>query len=183
MAPEQLLSAHQATHQADIYGLGAVLYRVVTGRYVFHGLEGTELAKAKIMQQSPRLSLSRWDSTALGFRDVVQKALQRDPKDRYASADEVRRDLMAIRNKEHTRRPSIGALGRSYLPNLAAAAIYIALAVGCVLGFGATKMISMLRTGSTSTMAGGPTLLTSTPHAATSAGNPLALSPGGGAIP
>jgi serine/threonine-protein kinase len=98
MAPEQLLGARKATGQSDIYGVGAVLFRAVTGEYVFPDLEGTELAKAKLSRESPTLTTGRWDRMAIGFRDVVRRALRRDPVERYASADELLHDLVALRN-------------------------------------------------------------------------------------
>jgi serine/threonine protein kinase len=146
MAPEQLVSAHNVTERADLYALGAVLFRAVTGEYVFADLKGPDLAKAKLSQESPDLSTGRWDHLAIGFRDIVGKALRRDPALRYASAAEMRRDLLALRPRRvHEKQPPIAAAWqsmRSFVHRPKAAAAMFALGVlSALAGGAAVKMV------------------------------------------
>jgi len=71
-APEQLKDAKSVDHRADIYGLGAMLYFLLTG-------------------ESPRTIRS--DSIPVQLREIVLKAVAERPEDRFFSADEMRKTL------------------------------------------------------------------------------------------
>jgi serine/threonine-protein kinase len=91
MAPEQLHGA-PVSPAADIYGLGVLLYRLVTGRYPVEADTWAELlAKHERGERTPLLDL-RPDLPA-EFVQVVEKALAADPAERYASAGAMERAL------------------------------------------------------------------------------------------
>jgi len=179
MAPEQILGARQATYQSDIYGIGAVLFRAVSGNYVFPGLDGSELARAKLSLESPMLSTGRWDSLAYRFRRVVGRALERDPKERYATADEMRKDLIALRSSSQDGVASMRApRGFGSFNALAVGAVCIALGVGGLVGSKWSKASEESRSGSASVAATASTdvLAVSPAASGSSAPDPLALS-------
>lgn len=97
MAPEQILRAREATEAADLYALGAILFRSVTGRQVFSGLPTAHLVQAKLRLAAPRLETGRTDRIASGFQAVVSRALESDPVGRYTTADEMLTDLLRLR--------------------------------------------------------------------------------------
>ncbi len=97
MAPEQILNSRGVTGAADIYALGAMLYRAVTGRHIFGELAGAELARYKMVTDPPPLVIERSDPLAQGFARMIDKMIQRVPKDRYERAEEVFAVLAALR--------------------------------------------------------------------------------------
>jgi serine/threonine protein kinase len=93
MAPEQLLSSRDATGSADLYAVGAILFRAVSGGHVFGDVEDVDYVKRKLTGPAPPLPLRRIDRVAHGLVAVVARALERRPEERYESADVMLRDL------------------------------------------------------------------------------------------
>ena len=91
LAPEQA-SGSEIGPAADLYGLGVVTYQLLSGRLPYEASSLTELA---LMQQ--REYPARLDDVApevpAQLADAVERALELEPGDRYASADEMRRAL------------------------------------------------------------------------------------------
>lgn len=98
MAPEQILNSRDVTPASDIYALGAILYRAHAGRHVFGEVYDAELAKKKIWTDPPPLQTGRTDKLSRGLEAVVNRALTRSPKKRYAQADEVLTELNMLRD-------------------------------------------------------------------------------------
>jgi len=91
MSPE-CLRGHKADARSDIYGAGAVLYEMATGRPPFPQRQQAELIGAIIHETpSPPGTLNPHLTPALG--SVVMKALAKEPANRYQSAREL---LVAI---------------------------------------------------------------------------------------
>ncbi len=91
MAPEQCDDSHDVDIRADIYSLGATLFKMVTGRAPFATSERrSPLSRIRALatEQPQRLSdvLSGVD---LEFSDVVNRMLARNPDDRWPTPGEV----------------------------------------------------------------------------------------------
>ena len=112
MAPEQILRARDVTGSADLYALGALLYRAVAGRHAFNGTSDVELAHAKLTESSPPLETGRSDRVARGFEALVARALERDPAERYECADEMLADLCLLRDAARRARRNAQAATR-----------------------------------------------------------------------
>ena len=98
MAPEQAGDTHTVDIRADIYSLGATLYKLLTGRVPFQGPQYTSTVK-KLMalstQDPPRIDSFREDLPP-ELVDVVHRMLARQPEDRYATPGEVAAAMAAF---------------------------------------------------------------------------------------
>jgi serine/threonine-protein kinase len=98
MAPEQLLDSRGATGAADIYALGAILYRAASGQQVFGNLDDLDYAKKKLISPPTPLELPRFDRAAKGLQSVVARALAKNPTGRFATAEAMKQELIALRD-------------------------------------------------------------------------------------
>jgi eukaryotic-like serine/threonine-protein kinase len=94
MAPEQA-SGGQVTHAADVYALGAIAYRCLTGRSPFRGRDLSELVYQVVHAAPTRPS-------ALGrvsrlIEDVLAIAMAKDPRRRFPSAHAFAAAFIAAR--------------------------------------------------------------------------------------
>lgn len=92
-SPEQI-RGEEATTRTDVYGLGAVLYFLLTKRapHEFKNLSPEELRRA-ICDESPATPSSLRPDLKGDLENVLLKALHPDPARRYASAREFAEDL------------------------------------------------------------------------------------------
>ena len=91
MAPEQAGDTHTVDIRADIYSLGATLYKLLTGRVPFQGPQYASTVKklmALATQDPPRIDSFREDLPE-ELVDVVHRMLARQPQDRYATPAEL----------------------------------------------------------------------------------------------
>ncbi len=99
MAPEQADPKAFVDHLADLYGLGAVVYTLLTGQPPFAAASPAETIQLIHTAQVVRPTALRREVPA-PFEAVVLKLLARRQEDRYQSAAEVLADLQGIA-KEH----------------------------------------------------------------------------------
>ena len=91
MAPEQI-KGQKPDARADVWSAGAVLYEMSTGKRPFGDLVGTQLIAA-IIEQTPVPPRDVNPKISDGLERVIFRALQKDPKERYQSAGDLRIDL------------------------------------------------------------------------------------------
>ena len=93
MAPE-LLRGGVADARSDIFGLGVVLFMLVTGQHPFRRASVFETAEAILSPSAPH-----WPSAAAvpaALRRVIATAIAKDPAQRWATAREVGAALSVI---------------------------------------------------------------------------------------
>ena len=90
MSPEQL-KGEDATPRSDIYSVGVLLYHCLTGRPPFSG-DVRSLARQHIHKDpTPPRKLNK--RITPGMEAVILKALSKDPRDRYFSANAMLDDI------------------------------------------------------------------------------------------
>ncbi len=87
MSPEQA-KAKPVDRRADIWAFGCVLYEMLTGKMAFHG-ETTSDTLAAVIKEEPDWSLLP-SSTPERVRVLLQRCLQKDPKQRLRDIGEAR---------------------------------------------------------------------------------------------
>lgn len=120
MAPEQILNSRAVTPSADLYAVGSILFRAVSGRHVFGELTGVDLLKTKLNVPAPPLETGRGDPVSSGFSALVGRALAQAPADRYECADEMLTDLSFLRDAARHAVRRTGASGSVRKPNFEA---------------------------------------------------------------
>lgn len=96
MAPEQALGRHDLVDErTDVYGLGAILYEILTGRPPFVGRKTSEIIHQVCHQMPtpPRQLVAKMGRRFAGLEAVCLKALEKVPQRRYASASELAHEV------------------------------------------------------------------------------------------
>src|SRR5690606_14049422 len=91
MPPEQARGA-RVDERADVYGVGAILYRALTGHRPFEKQDVTATLAA-VLTEEPRRPRAHEPSIPAGLEAVIQRAMAKVPEDRFGSAEELRAAL------------------------------------------------------------------------------------------
>ncbi len=87
IAPEQA-AGERIDHRADIYGLGASAYRMLSGRTLFTGASQAEIMAKHVNEEpEPLWKVAPWVPRRLC--EIVMRMVAKDPDERYQSAREV----------------------------------------------------------------------------------------------
>jgi phosphate transport system substrate-binding protein len=91
-APEQA-RGEPADHRADIFSTGILLYEMLTGIWAFQGKTTVEVRYA-VMHETPKpLSEARPEPVPSKLQEILDRALAKDPRDRYQNISELRDEL------------------------------------------------------------------------------------------
>ncbi len=100
MAPEQAAGRQgDITTAADIYSLGAILYEVLTGRPPFRA-DSPMKTLAMVLEGLPDRPRAINPRVAPAMEAICLKCLEKDPRDRYPSAEALAEDLEAFMHGE-----------------------------------------------------------------------------------
>jgi eukaryotic-like serine/threonine-protein kinase len=133
MSPEQL-EGQEADARSDIFGLGCVLYEMVTGRRAFEG-KSTAKVVAAIMTTEPPPITTLSPLTPAPLERVVKKCLAKDPEERWQSAGDLSSELRWISESGSQAGMAMPAPVRSRRKLLRWAGFALVAAVGILTGF------------------------------------------------
>lgn len=87
ISPEQIMSSGAVDHRTDIYAVGVMLYQLLTGELPFKGSPG-QILFAHLHQPVPDI-LNLAPDVPLEIVDAVEKAMSKEPEERFNSLREL----------------------------------------------------------------------------------------------
>lgn len=111
MSPEQAAGAKGITIAVDIYGLGTILYELLTGRRVFTSDSALQLLKL-VQNAEPTHPRAIDPRLHPDLETICLKCLQKDPEQRYPHADALQQDLQRFLNGEPIVARKVSAIER-----------------------------------------------------------------------
>ncbi len=133
MPPEQAEGRlDEINERSDVYGLGAILYEILTGQPPFSGANASDILR-KVLRDPPIAPQSIVPGTPRPLEAICLKALSKAPADRYSSARELTDDVQRYLADEPVtadREPVLERFGRRARRNRTlVAAVAVAAAV------------------------------------------------------
>ena len=119
MSPEQAFGESSVDARSDLYSLACVVYEMMTGHTPWTGETAEAVLVKRFTTSAPRLPESRQDLSVV-LDDALQRALARDPADRFASAgeflaaiDQVAPAGSAVSSRPGAHPPTVHTVGRN----------------------------------------------------------------------
>lgn len=94
-APEQA-RGDRVDKRADIFSLGVLLYEMLTGTWPFRGKTTIDVRHAVLYDTAPPIAEMRTSPIPTRLQEVVDRALAKDPKDRYQNMENMRDQLRLV---------------------------------------------------------------------------------------
>ena len=91
-APEQS-RGERVDKRADIFSMGVLLYEMLTGTWPFRGRSAIEVRHAVLYDAPEPVAKFRRDPFPLQLQQILDRAMAKDPRDRYQKMEEMRDEL------------------------------------------------------------------------------------------
>lgn len=134
MSPEQVLALTELDGRSDVYSLAACLFELLSGRR----LVGDDTQRIGLLRQvafsaAPRLSsVAPWTERALD--GVLERALAKNPQDRYRKAEDFATDLECVLTGKEPRHARTRWTARAWRHRRAIVVVVLLLAAGAWFG-------------------------------------------------
>lgn len=96
ISPEQAKGSHTDS-RTDLYAAGVILYEMMTGKLPFQSDNAVSVALMQL-QNDPTRPREINANIAEGLEEIIIRAMQKNPAERYQSANEMLADITAYKN-------------------------------------------------------------------------------------
>ncbi|HXO88525.1 MAG TPA: serine/threonine-protein kinase [Candidatus Acidoferrales bacterium] len=134
ISPEQV-KGKRGDGRSDVYALGVMLYEMLTGKAPFRGPNPFAIMNDRLLNNPiPPREINPNISPEL--QEIIYRAIERDPKNRYANAHEMKLDLEHPEKVGVSERPELHDWRKRRTPWLRRILFYIFLALIPIVIFG-----------------------------------------------
>jgi serine/threonine-protein kinase len=136
MSPEQARGLPDIDHRSDIYSLGALGYRMLTGRPPFIGRNATEILEKHVSEEP--LSIRQVNpSVPRDFADAIMRCLEKDPWKRFQTAKDLDAALQTVTFRTTREQPAMreepGGVQRTIVILIGGALLILGLLAGLAI--------------------------------------------------
>ncbi len=97
-APEQA-RGDRVDRRADIFSTGVLLYEMLTGTWPFRGRTSIDVRHAVLHSAPTPIAEMRSDPVPPRIQQILDRALSKEPRDRYQKMEDLRDELRAVLNE------------------------------------------------------------------------------------
>jgi serine/threonine-protein kinase len=140
ISPEQV-KGKRGDARSDLYALGIMLYEMLTGKTPFSGDNPFLLMNDRVLND-PVPPREADPGISLELQEIIYRALERDPKSRYASAHEFAWDLQHLDQVGVADRPALRDWKKRRTPGRRRVLFYVMLAMIPIVVFGLLLLVA-----------------------------------------
>jgi len=144
MSPEQTRGTDELDRRSDVYTLGVILYELLCGQLPYPVLGGQRTDSYSVIQNTPPdFASSAATGISVHLRQILTRAMAKQPDQRYQTAADLAADLRAVLGGDVPReaRRHLGGRARAIVRRTLVGRSWIFLAIAAIIAAGFTDYV------------------------------------------